>query len=74
MLLAGYGVALALVPLTPGGIGVFEMTMLATFALFGVGADAAIPILGYRLFNLWLPIALAAGFHPTLRLYDGWLE
>jgi glycosyltransferase 2 family protein len=41
--------------------------MLATLALLGVGSEAAIPILGYRLFNFWLPIPLAAVFYPTLR-------
>jgi glycosyltransferase 2 family protein len=41
--------------------------MLATLALFGVGSEAATPILGYRLFNFWLPIPLAAVFYPKLR-------
>lgn len=70
VLLVAYGVATALaaVPLTPGGIGVFEATMLATLALLGVGSEAAIPVLGYRLFNFWLPIPLAAVFYPTLHL------
>jgi uncharacterized protein (TIRG00374 family) len=69
ILLVAYGVAttIATIPLTPGGIGVFETVMLATLALLGVGSDAAIPILGYRLFNFWLPIPLAAIFYPTLR-------
>lgn len=69
VLLVAYGVAttLAAVPLTPGGIGVFEVVMLATLALLGVGSEAAIPILGYRLFNFWLPIPLAAIFYHTLR-------
>jgi uncharacterized protein (TIRG00374 family) len=69
VLLVAYGVAtsVAAVPLTPGGIGVFEATMLATVAMLGVGSEAAIPILGYRLFNFWLPIPLAAVFYPTLR-------
>jgi len=69
VLLVAYGLAttLAAIPLTPGGIGVFETVMLATLALLGVGSDAAIPILGYRLFNFWLPIPLAAIFYPTLR-------
>jgi glycosyltransferase 2 family protein len=69
VLLAAYGVATAVaaIPLTPGGIGVFEATMLATLAVLGVGSEAAIPILGYRLFNFWLPIPLAAVFYPTLR-------
>ena len=69
VLLVAYGVATALaaIPLTPGGIGVFEATMLATLPLLGVGSEAAIPILGYRLFNFWFPIPLAAVFYPTLR-------
>jgi len=69
VLLVAYGIAtsLAAIPLTPGGIGVFETTMLATLALLGVGPEAAIPVLGYRLFNFWLPIPLAAVFYPTLR-------
>jgi len=68
-LLVAYCVAttIAAIPLTPGGIGIFEVTMLATLALLGVGSEAAIPILGYRLFNFWLPIPLAAVFYPTLR-------
>ena len=69
VLLVAYGVAttIAAIPLTPGGIGIFEVTMLATLALLGVGSEAAIPILGYRLFNFWLPIPLALVFYPTLR-------
>ena len=70
VLLVTYGVATAIaaIPLTPGGIGIFEVTMLATLALLGVGSEAAIPILGYRLFNFWLPIPLAAIFYPTLQV------
>jgi len=73
VLLVAYGVAtsIATIPLTPGGIGIFETTMLATLVLLGVGSEAAIPILGYRLFNFWLPIPLAAIFYPTLRLGAG---
>ena len=70
VLLVAYGVATAIaaIPLTPGGIGIFEVTMLTTLALLGVGSEAAIPILGYRLFNFWLPIPLAAVFYPTLHI------
>jgi len=66
-LLVAYGIATAAgtLPLTPGGIGVFEATMLATLAVFGAGA--AVPILGYRLFNFWLPIPLWVVFYPGLR-------
>jgi glycosyltransferase 2 family protein len=68
-LLVSYGIATAAgaLPLTPGGIGVFEATMLATLAVFGVGSEAVIPVLGYRLFNFWLPIPLSALLYPTLR-------
>jgi uncharacterized membrane protein YbhN (UPF0104 family) len=70
VLLVAYGAAttLATIPLTPGGIGVFEATMLATLALLGVGSEAAIAILGYRLFNFWLPIPLAAVLYLSLSL------
>jgi uncharacterized protein (TIRG00374 family) len=69
VLFVAYGVATTIgaIPLTPGGVGVFEVTMLTILALLGVGSEAAIPILGYRLFNFWLPIPLAAIFYPTLR-------
>ncbi|HEY6580103.1 MAG TPA: lysylphosphatidylglycerol synthase domain-containing protein, partial [Rubrobacter sp.] len=63
----GIATAAGALPLTPGGIGVFEATMLATLAVFGVGAGAAIAVLGYRLFNFWLPIPLAALLYPGLR-------
>ena len=42
--------------------------MLGTLALLGVGYEAAIPVLGYRLFNFWLPIPLALILYPTLRI------
>lgn len=71
VVLVAYGVSttIAALPLTPGGIGIFEVSMLATLAVLGVGSEAAIPILGYRLFNFWLPIPLAAVFYPTLRYH-----
>ena len=41
--------------------------MLGTLAVLGYGPDAAIAVLGYRLFNFWLPIPLAVLLYPTLR-------
>ena len=69
-LLVAFGVATTFgsLPLTPGGLGVFEATMIGTLALLGVGYEAAIPVLGYRLFNFWLPIPLALILYPTLHL------
>jgi uncharacterized protein (TIRG00374 family) len=69
-LLVAFGVATTFgsLPLTPGGLGVFEATMIGTLTLLGVGYEAAIPVLGYRLFNFWLPIPLALILYPTLHL------
>ncbi len=69
-LFVAYGVAMTFgsLPLTPGGLGVFEATMLGVLALLGIGYEAAIPVLGYRLFNFWLPIPLAAILYPTLQM------
>lgn len=70
-LLVAYGIATAAgnLPITPGGIGVFEATIFATLGVLGVGAEAIIPVLAYRLFNFWLPIPLAAVLYPTLGLH-----
>ncbi|HEV2094302.1 MAG TPA: lysylphosphatidylglycerol synthase transmembrane domain-containing protein [Rubrobacter sp.] len=67
-LLVAYGVATAFgnLPITPGGLGTFEAAMLGTLALLGYGPEATIPVLGYRLFNFWLPIPLAVLLYPTL--------
>ncbi len=69
-LLVAFGVATTFgsLPLTPGGIGVFEATMIGTLTLLGAGYEVAIPVLGYRLFNFWLPIPLALILYPTLHL------
>ena len=68
-LLVAYGVATAVgnLPITPGGLGTFEAAMLGTLALLGYGPEVTIPVLGYRLFNFWLPIPLAVLLYPTLR-------
>lgn len=70
-LLVAYGIATAAgnLPITPGGIGIFETTMFATLGILGVGSEAIIPVLAYRLFNFWLPIPLAAILYPTLGLH-----
>jgi hypothetical protein len=51
----------AMLPLTPGGLGIVELALAAT--LVGFGAPAAPVALGiaiYRLFNFWLPIPFSA--------------
>jgi uncharacterized membrane protein YbhN (UPF0104 family) len=52
-----------------GGLGAAEGVLVSLFALLGTSAAVTvIPVLGYRLFNYWMPILLAAVFYPTLRL------
>ncbi len=48
---------LALIPLTPGGLGFVEAGLTGTLVLAGVSAaDAVLATLAYRLFSYWLPI------------------
>jgi uncharacterized membrane protein YbhN (UPF0104 family) len=53
------------IPLTPGGIGLVESSLLAALVSAGAGqAPAAAAVLGYRLVSCWLiiPVGLAAWF------------
>ncbi len=48
---------LALIPLTPGGLGFVEAGLVGTLTLAGVSpADALLATLTYRLVSYWLPI------------------
>ena len=48
---------LAMIPITPGGLGFVEAGLTGALVLAGVSAgDAALAVLLYRLFNYWLPI------------------
>lgn len=48
---------LAMIPITPGGLGFVEAGLTGTLALAGVGAgDALVATLAYRLASFWLPI------------------
>ncbi|HTS73324.1 MAG TPA: YbhN family protein [Gaiellaceae bacterium] len=64
---------LALIPLTPGGLGFVEAGLTGTLVLAGVpGADALAATLLYRLVSYWLPLA-AGGIAYVLfrRRYPG---
>jgi uncharacterized protein (TIRG00374 family) len=53
--------ALALIPLTPGGLGFVEAGLTGTLALAGVAAgDALVAVLAYRLAGYWLPLPVGA--------------
>ena len=61
----------AIVPLTPGGIGVVELSLAAT--LVGLGAPAAptaVGIAAYRVFNFWLPIPGSALAYLAAKLHE----
>jgi hypothetical protein len=73
-LLVAYGLAnvLAVLPITPGGLGVIEGVLVPT--LVGFGAPRGVAILGvitYRLVNFWLPIPVGALSYLSLRVEPG---
>ena len=53
--------ALAIVPITPGGVGFVDVGLTGMLVLIGIPADTAvIGTLLYRLFSFWLPIPVGA--------------
>ena len=65
-LAVAYGAAniASAIPITPGGLGVIEVTLVAIAVGFGAPrATAVIAVLGYRVVNYWLP--LLPGAWPT---------
>jgi uncharacterized protein (TIRG00374 family) len=59
LVLLAYSTAnvLALVPITPGGLGIVEASLSGMLVLAGVGAkDAFVATLAYRLASYWLPL------------------
>jgi uncharacterized protein (TIRG00374 family) len=69
-LLVAYGLAnvMAVLPITPGGLGVVEGVLVPT--LIGFGSPRGIAILGvitYRLVNFWLPIPVGGLAYVSLR-------
>jgi uncharacterized protein (TIRG00374 family) len=69
--LVAYGLAniLAVIPITPSGLGVVEITLIAILKTFGVPGDvAAAGVLTWRLVNFWLPIPFGGASYLSLRL------
>jgi uncharacterized protein (TIRG00374 family) len=57
------------IPLTPGGLGVIEATLVAITVGFGAPrATAVLAVLGYRLVSYWLPLLPGALAYLQLRL------
>lgn len=68
----GVGMVLAVIPITPGGLGFVETGTTAVLASFGVPAGVALfGVLGWRLVEFWLPIPVGAGTYVSLRVRRG---
>ena len=64
--------ALALVPLTPGGLGFVEAGLTGTLVLAGVdSSDAVVATLAYRLAAYWLPLPIGAAAYFVHRRVFG---
>jgi uncharacterized protein (TIRG00374 family) len=69
-LMVAYGLAniLAVIPITPGGLGIIEGILIPALHGFGVPLAVAGPaVLGYRVVNFWLPIPAGGISYLTLR-------
>ncbi len=60
---------LALIPITPGGLGFVEAGLTGVLALSGIGAgDAVVATLIYRLVSFWLPLPAGVGAYAAFRV------
>ena len=60
------------IPVTPGGLGVIEVTLVAITVGFGAPRPTAVlAVLGYRIVNYWLPLIPGAVAYLRLRLRRG---
>jgi uncharacterized protein (TIRG00374 family) len=66
----GLGNLLAVLPITPGGVGIVESAMVSALVLTGTHPGAALlGVVGWRVLEYWLPI-LAAGISYPLLLVE----
>jgi hypothetical protein len=74
LVLLAYAVAklLALVPITPGGLGLVEAGLSGLLILAGVpGGDAVVATLAYRIISYWLPILVGPFAYIAFRMRYG---
>ncbi|MEP7054390.1 MAG: lysylphosphatidylglycerol synthase transmembrane domain-containing protein [Actinomycetota bacterium] len=70
-LLVAFGLAnvLAVLPITPGGLGIVEGVLTPTLVGFGApGAVALLGVISWRLINFWLPIPAGGAAYLSLKL------
>jgi hypothetical protein len=66
---------LALIPLTPGGLGFVEAGLTGLLALAGVGGqEAVVATLAYRLITFWLPLPAGGVAYVLYRRRYGSVE
>jgi uncharacterized protein (TIRG00374 family) len=73
LVLLAYSAAavLAMIPITPGGLGFVEAGLTATLVLAGVdGADAVLATLAYRLVSFWLPLPVGLAAYLSFRFKE----
>jgi uncharacterized protein (TIRG00374 family) len=73
-LLVAYGVAnvMAVIPVTPGGLGLVEAILIPTLVGFGTPASvAAIGVVAFRLVSFWLPIPLGLASYVVVERHLG---
>jgi uncharacterized protein (TIRG00374 family) len=73
-LFAAWGIAnvLAVIPITPGGLGFVESVAITLITSFGpTKSVSTLAVLGWRLVNFWLPIPIGAASYTSLRLGRG---
>jgi len=71
LVLLAYSTAavLAMIPITPGGLGFVEAGLSATLVLAGVSAsDAVLATLAYRLVSFWLPLPVGLMAYLAFRI------
>ncbi|MFM8858283.1 MAG: YbhN family protein [Actinomycetota bacterium] len=70
-LIVAFGLAnvLAVIPLTPGGLGIVEGTYVPVLVGFGLPrATAVVGVVSYRIAQYWLPIVLGGTMYLSLRV------
>ncbi len=59
----------AVIPITPGGLGIIEGILIPTLVGFGLNrSDATLGVLSYRFAQYWFPIVLGGFMYATLRV------
>jgi uncharacterized protein (TIRG00374 family) len=59
----------SVIPITPGGLGVIEVTLVAITVGFGASRPTAVlAVLGYRIVEFWLPLLPGAVAYLRIRL------